>query len=928
MGAPIAGVAANTWEFAECDWKSVRGARERPGGEAARVASYGGLPWLLAARVVVPERVPDYLDRAALVQRALPTRRRLTVLRAPGGFGKTTVLAECCRLLAADGVLAAWLSLDEEDDGELLDAYLAFAFERAGLDVLQALGADADAGPVPGTRAELVMRAVEAHEGPCVLALDEVERVVNPDALEVIDFLLRRGPPNLHVAMACRDVPAELDVAGVVVAGGGAVLSVDDLRFANGEVDDFFADRLRPEPAVLADAAGWPIALRLHRNGIDGGRGTASAVAAVESADRMVDNWVEAHLWRGLRPSDRRLLLDAGLCEWLDAQLLDEIVGEGGAMRRLADMPALDGLLERVAGVRERWRLHPLLRGHCVRRMRLRELDRFGELHRRIAAALARRGDALLAMRHAREAGDGALVGQILEDAGGIRLYLREGLLRLRAADRLLTDAAAARPRLALARCGLMAADGRLDEARPAFAAVAARVDGAADAPLDVRADCLFVAGMLVLYGCDQLDSGHVGEIMEDQRGLADAEGLDPVMRAGFHHGMCILHNMRAEFGAALEHAAVARRCLGDAATGLSMFIEMQFGTMAMAQGRVGEAASRYARMHGMAKAAYLRDPTAAVMARALVRELAHERNRLGQVDEAERVPGTLGRSGTPLVPYAAFAGTAVETALRREGAEAALAALAGMREYAARHELRALRRFLAALYISLRAETGAVDAAQRAWRDAGLPDDAEGCLDLSGQTWREMEALGCARLRLHIARAEHGPGRAFGRAFAAVARERGLRRTLMRGLALLVSLEHRAGAARAATSRMKEFLAEYAHADYAGPMVRERGAALPVLTRILGDPGNVGPESTAQALLRELEADVPTVAPRLTRRQRQVVRRLEQDSNKEIARALGISESGVRYHVGRLFDALGVRGRFAAVERARELGLLDAAAD
>ena len=890
-------------------------------------ASDGRLPWLLATRVAVPERVPDYLERGELVQRVLPTRRRLTVLRAPGGFGKTTVLAQCCRLLAADGVPAAWLSLDEEDDGEVLEAYLAFAFERAGLDVLQALGTDADARPAPGTRGELVMRAVEAHEGPCVLALDEVERLANPDALKVIDFLLRRGPPNLHVALACRDVPSGLDVAGVVLAGGGAVLSADDLRFANDEVDGFFAGRRRPEPAVLADAAGWPIALRLYRNGVDDGSGTDSPVATDGSADRMVDNWVEARLWRGLGPVDRRLLLDAGLFEWLDADLLDSVIGVSGAMRRLAGMPVLDGLLERVAGARTGWRLHALLRGHCARRLRRREPVRFGDLHRRIAAALARRGDTVLAMRHAREAGDGALVGQILEDAGGLRLYLREGLLRLRAADRLLTDEAMARPRVALARCALLAVDGRLDAARPAFAAVAAMVDGMPDAPLDVRADRVFVAGMLALYGCDRLRSGRVGEVMEEERRLADAEGLDPVIRAGFHHGMCILHNMRAEFGEALERDAAARRCLGPAATGMSMYMDMQLGTMAMAQGRVDEAAQLYARMRRTAKAVYLRDPMAAAMGEVMVRELAHERNRLGQVGEAGRDPQVLGRSGTPFVPYAAAAGTAVECALRDEGAEAALTVLAGMREYAMRHELAALRRFLAALHVSLRAETGAVDAAQTVWKEAGLPDDDPGCLDLSGQTWREMEAHGCARLRLHIARAEYGRGRAFGRAFAAAARERGLRRTLMRGLALSMSLEHRASAAPAAAARMQEFLAEYAHADYAGPMVREKSAALPVLTRILRGPGG-GAQSTARALLRELEREVPKTTPRLTRRQRQVVRHLEQGSNKEIARALGLSESGVRYHVGRLFDVLGVRGRSAAVARARELGLLDAEAD
>ena len=61
------------------------------------------LAWLLRRRVTVPHRPAGYLDRPELVERAMPTRNRLTVLMAPGGFGKSTLLAECSRQLADRG---------------------------------------------------------------------------------------------------------------------------------------------------------------------------------------------------------------------------------------------------------------------------------------------------------------------------------------------------------------------------------------------------------------------------------------------------------------------------------------------------------------------------------------------------------------------------------------------------------------------------------------------------------------------------------------------------------------------------------------------------------------------------------------------------------------------------------------------------------
>ena len=83
-----------------------------------------------------PDRVAGYVHRDEIESRAMPTRRRLTVLKASGGFGKTTLLAECCRKLRQDGVAVAWVSLDEHDEPAVLDTYIAVACHSAGLDLL------------------------------------------------------------------------------------------------------------------------------------------------------------------------------------------------------------------------------------------------------------------------------------------------------------------------------------------------------------------------------------------------------------------------------------------------------------------------------------------------------------------------------------------------------------------------------------------------------------------------------------------------------------------------------------------------------------------------------------------------------------------------------------------------------------------------
>ena len=194
--------------------------------------------WLLAHRATVADGPEDYCDRPAVTVRCDPVRRPFTVLTAPGGFGKTTVLAAACRTALAAGTPVAWLTLADDDDATL-DAYLAFAFERAGPDVRAAI---AEHGPPPdaGTpRTDLLIRAVEACGRTFVLALDELENVADRDAVRVLDRLLAHAPACLHLAMAYRALPAGLGAARRVLDGAD-VIGADDLRFEKHDIARFF----------------------------------------------------------------------------------------------------------------------------------------------------------------------------------------------------------------------------------------------------------------------------------------------------------------------------------------------------------------------------------------------------------------------------------------------------------------------------------------------------------------------------------------------------------------------------------------------------------------------------------------------------------------------------------------------------------------
>ena len=887
------------------------------------------LRWLLRRKVTVPDRPADHWHRPELVARCMPTNQRITLLTAPGGFGKTTLLAETCHHLMEAGTLAAWLSVDEYDAPTVLETYLAFALREAGLDLSGVPSRRDDGEGSLRYRTVHLIGLLEAHATPCVLVLDEVERLPGPSAA-VLNLLLERGPPNLHIAIACRDLTTALDVAPAILVGQAAVLTPDDLRFSSAEIARLFEARWSESElaSLTAESAGWPLALRicLHRLA-SGERGGSVLVGDIAR------HWLDSRMWRGVSQTDRDLILDAGLFEWFDGALLQDALGAQESWQRLRDLPALTGLLEQADNdYGDTWRLHPLLSRYCVEWRRRNTPERLRQIYLRIARALAHRGAVVAAMRHAAEANDSALAANILQDAGAVRLWLREGVVQLQAAERFLTPQMLDRyPRLALAHCAVSIMTGRLDEARRAYARMeetvaAARVADSDDDP-ELTVDRLQVGGLMALYGCRLPDTVEVQSVMEHQARLLETAQLDPLTRGAFELGQCIVHGSRAKFSASLDRAERARQAFGRSSPYLAVHGDFWTGAAAMAQGRVREAGEWYARGRRVAQTDFLQDPGLTAMGDAFVRELELERNRivLGPGDVKNAVAPRAG--GIPFDPYAAASGTVVDLTLDAAGVDAALTTLDEMLDYTYGAPLPAASRHLAALRVATLARADRVGEAERTWRLAGLPPTQDGCLDLQAQSWRQMEAVACARLRLLHSRGEFQAARTLARTLASVAQRHTLRRTWMRCLALAMGIEVAAGERAAAADLLAQFLCLFEETDYARPLVRERSVSLSVTQDLLDGHPPAALAALAESLLEDhLQPTGPGVNATVTTlsdRELQVLRCLEHQRDREIAAALGISRSGVRYHARNVFRKLRARSRMDAVHLARRMGLL-----
>ena len=882
---------------------------------AVRTASWP----LLTAKVQPPRFVAGYHRRDDLLQRLEPLRR-LTVLKAAGGFGKTTLLADVCRRWREAGRTAAWLSLDGQDTPGVLDAYLAFAFEHAGLRVAGAEGAWMNDRGVElphrvRRRTELLCVAIEAHAAPCLLLLDEVDVVRDPGAVDTLNFLLQHAPRNLHIAMALRANPG-LDLASAILSGDGIYLTADQLRFPKERIALFFDSELsrRELGAITQRTEGWPVALRVYRNMRSESAKQETGVARLLGDEsRVAADWLGERLLRNLAAADRQMLLDLSLFEWITPAFADEVLRTSDVRRRINGLVALDGLVQPGADA-DTLRLNPVLKDHCANQRFREDPERFREIHRRIAEFEAKERRWLPALRHASEAGGGDLVGQIVERAGGVRLWAQFGEKMLMSADACITPSVVEKfPRAALVRCTASALARRFAQAQTLYMEIAARTAGftrdrAGGDDDALRDDNLLVQMTLVSFACLPLSGSLMRQVVAAAEERVRRPVADPVVDGALHMGLLAVDQQRGMLTRARERGARATKRFTECGASYGLVSNnLHLGKLAMAQGRTDEAVRLLAQGGSTTIAdIYLMELEYVRTLGGFNRQLPPMRRLLGWFDV-----------------YAAAYGLAADLAFDKGDAQAALLVVDEAGEQALARGQIAVQRFLAALRVTWLVRDGLADQAEQAWQRGNLPTETARILNLEGQSWREMEAICCARVRFLAAAGNTAAGRELITAFCRLCADRGLYWPLMTGLAVAIRVEVLAGDLEAAAAHLGRYLRLIRRADLLRPLACEREVVREALAVFLEGQHSEALLERARSVRERLAEPDSGATPTFTERELAIVEGVESGlRNKEIARRLGLSENGVRYHLKNIYRKTGARTRIDAARRVRNVGV------
>ncbi len=291
---------------------------------------------ILATKLYAPPPQPRIVPRLRLIERLDEgVHRRLTLLSAPAGFGKTTLLGEW---VAGCERPAAWVSLDEADnDPTRFLAYLVAA--------LQTIEADIGAGvlgalqsPQPPTESALTTLLNELATVPheFVLVLDDYHVIDAEPVDDALAFLIEHLPPRMHLIIATREDP-QLPLARLRARGQLSEVRAADLRFTPSEAAEFLEGvmglNLRAEDiaAVETRTEGWIAGLQLAAISMRGREDTPSFIRSFTGSHHFVLDYLVEEVLQQQSESIQGFLLRTSILDRLCGPLCDAVLLDSSA---------------------------------------------------------------------------------------------------------------------------------------------------------------------------------------------------------------------------------------------------------------------------------------------------------------------------------------------------------------------------------------------------------------------------------------------------------------------------------------------------------------------------------------------------------------------------------------------------------------------
>ena len=396
--------------------------------------------WLALTKFLPPRLREDFVLRKRLLEELLSavSTHSLTLLSAPAGYGKTTLLASLPN--AFPDLSFVWIAL-EEDDNDLTRFFSSLLHALQLLDPKYGRNTQALLARLPDPAVErrhvisaLINETLEDFP-EAIIVLDDLHLITEPAVHASLDYLLERIPPQMHLVVAARHDPP-LTLARLRARGQLAELRIPELRFTNDEAQLFLNEKqgLDLSPAELDKlqlrAEGWAAGLRLlagSLNQISSATDRSAFIDDLALTDRYVFDFLAEEVFRRQEPEIREFLLETCILPEITPSLCKALTGRNDALAMLEVLYRRNLFLTQAGETGKVYRYHALF-AEFLREQLEREMpERTAELHQRAAEAQKKTAPARAVVHYlaAESWNDAALtIEQVSEE------FVRQGFLK------------------------------------------------------------------------------------------------------------------------------------------------------------------------------------------------------------------------------------------------------------------------------------------------------------------------------------------------------------------------------------------------------------------------------------------------------------------------------------------------------------------
>ena len=428
---------------------------------------------ILATKLYVPGVRPKFIPRPHLLARLNDgLHRKLTLISAPAGFGKTSIVSEWAASLA-DVTSVAWLSLDDGDnDPTRFLAYLIAALQTISAEIGTQSLTELQSPQPPPTESilTLLINDISTQPEQFVFVLDDYHLLDSKQVDGALTFLLEHLPPQMHLVIATREDPP-LPLARLRVRSELTELRVADLRFTLDESAEFLNQTmglsLTPEDIATLEngTEGWIAGLQLAALSMQGRSDTSAFIEAFTGSHHFILDYLIEEVLQQQPENVRTFLLQTSILNKLNGSLCDAVTDSANSKAMLEQLERDNLFVIPLDNDRQWYRYHHLFADVLQARAMEDHPETVDGRHKKASAWFDANDQRADAVRHALLAKDFERVANLIELSWRYmdRNYMNATSLMWLV--QLPEEVIAPRPVISIAYAWALLAEGRLEEA-------------------------------------------------------------------------------------------------------------------------------------------------------------------------------------------------------------------------------------------------------------------------------------------------------------------------------------------------------------------------------------------------------------------------------------------------------------------------------